>query len=156
MRREDGYRFMADTISDRGSWKENWKTDAWELYMTSPAYGVFFTRASGYADLDCALHVMRAYDRLASYTLGDVDVFHDWEGVTGYESVVRQELVRWSQEQTKSGEVHILVKSRIVAMGVSVANVALGGELKVYSDRQKFDKARTETTASRRRQSIPG
>jgi len=147
---------MADVVSDRGQWKEHWKTDAWELWMSSPAHGVFWTRAGGHVDLDCALHIMRAFDRIASLTLGDLDVLHDWEAVTGYESIVRQELVRWSLEQQKPGEVHVLVKSRIVAMGVSVANVALGGKLKVYSERQKFERVRTETIAGRRRASIPG
>jgi len=147
---------MADAMSDRGQWKENWKTDAWELVMASPAYGVFYTRAAGHADLDCALHIMRAYDRFAAHTLGRIDVLHDWELLTGYESVVRQELVRWAQEHERPGHVHILVKSRLVAMGVSVANVALGGKLKVYADRQKFEQARTQTVAFRRRSSIPG
>ncbi|MDC3952901.1 hypothetical protein [Polyangium jinanense] len=147
---------MAEALSERGHWKESWKTDAWELLMTSPAHGVFFTRVSGHADLDCALHVMRAFDRLAALTLGDIEVFHDWEHVTGYDSIVRQEFVRWAQEHPKQGEAHILVKSRIVAMGVSVANVALGGRLKAYADRPKFERARTETIASKRRASIPG
>lgn len=147
---------MADALSDRGQWKESWKTGAWDLLMTSPAHGVFFTRVSGHADLDCALHVMRAFDRLAALTLGDLEVFHDWEHVTGYDSIVRQEFVRWAQEHPKQGDAHILVKSRLVAMGVSVANVALGGRLKVYADRPKFERARTETIAGRRRASIPG
>ncbi len=147
---------MADAQSDRGQWKESWKTDTWDLVMTSPAHGVFFTRVSGHANLDCALHVMRSFDRLSALTLGALDVFHDWELVTGYDSIVRQELVRWAQEQPKHGDVHVLVKSRIVAMGVSVANVALGGRLKVYADRQKFEQTRTETIAGKRRASIPG
>ncbi len=142
---------MADGISERGQWRETWKGQAWDLVMTSPVPGVFLTRVSGHTDLDCALHLMRAFDRIGAITMGSLDVFHDWEAVTGYDSIVRQELVRWSEENEKSGEVHVLVKSRLVAMGVSVANAALGGKLVIYSDRAKFEAARTETTMRKRR-----
>jgi hypothetical protein len=142
---------MGDGTSERGQWKENWKTPTWELVMTCPVQGVFCTRVSGHADLDCALHLMRAFDRIAAITLGALDAFHDWEAVTGYESIVRQELARWSEVHEKAGEVHVLVRSRLVAMGVSVANVALGGMIQVYSDRAKFEKIRADRIAQKRR-----
>lgn len=142
---------MAEGTSERGQWRETWKGPNWDLVMTSPVHGIFLTRISGHADLDCALHLMRAFDRIATITIGPLDVFHDWELVTGYDSVVRQELVRWTDENEKPGEVHILVKSRLVAMGVSVANAALGGKLVVYSDRVKFENTRSEMTMRKRR-----
>jgi hypothetical protein len=36
-------------------------------------------------------------------------------------------------------QVHMLVKSKVVAMGVSVASVVAGRDFAVYSDRARFD-----------------
>jgi hypothetical protein len=146
---------MSDTAAERSQWKEQWKTESWELFMSSPATGVLWTRVSGQADMDCALHIMRAFDWLASMTKSRLDVFHDWEAVTGYGTEVRQELTRWALENPgRTESVHVLVGSRIVAMGVTVANVALGGIVTAHHERAKFEKLRTETIARRRRASI--
>ena len=63
-------------------------------------------------------------------------VFHDWVEMTGYESRCRQRLTSWSVEHLSAfGEVHLALRSKIVAMGVQVANIALGGFIRTYTDR---------------------
>lgn len=71
---------------------------------------------------------------------GKVNVFHDWLGMTGYESRCRQRLTRWSLEHLDAyGEVHLALRSKLVAMGVQVANIALGGKIRVHGSRATLE-----------------
>ena len=60
--------------------------------------------------------------------------FHNWMGMTGYESSCRVELTSWVLRNKAKTELHIATSSRLVAMGVMVAKVALGDALHVYQD----------------------
>src|SRR5262245_53149402 len=53
--------------------------------------------------------------------------FYDWAEVTGYESASRVLLTKWSLSAPRGsiGGVHILFRSRLVAMGVATASLAL-------------------------------
>jgi hypothetical protein len=69
-------------------------------------------------------------------------VFDDWQHVTGYDSAVRQQITDWAQaDKTRILETHILVRSDLVAMGVAVANLALGGHIRAYTRRDEFEDA---------------
>ncbi len=59
--------------------------------------------------------------------VGCVRVFHDWHAVEGYESEARIHLTRWTLDAPRGtiGECHVLVRSKLVAMGVSTAALAL-------------------------------
>jgi hypothetical protein len=71
---------------------------------------------------------------------GKVEVFHDWYDVTGYDTEARKALTEWNlAHQSSVVQVHMLVKSKVVAMGVSVASVVAGRDFAVYSDRARFD-----------------
>ena len=60
---------------------------------------------------------------------------HDWSGVQSYSSSARTRLTDWMLEHRRGfALVHILVSSNIVAMGVNVANLALGGFLHATTD----------------------
>jgi hypothetical protein len=63
--------------------------------------------------------------------------FFDTGTLAGYASRLRTgmtELVK------RTGlEVHVLVRSKLVAMGVSIANLALGGTVQSYNDTRAFD-----------------
>lgn len=63
-------------------------------------------------------------------------VFHDWVEMTGYESQCRQRLTSWAVANLDAfDEMHIAQRSKLVAMGVQVANLALGGLITPYTDR---------------------
>jgi hypothetical protein len=65
---------------------------------------------------------------------------HDWSGLTGYEPVARQICTRFMVEHRRSFvDVTILATSALVAMGVNVANLGLGGFLYATTDRAEFD-----------------
>lgn len=71
---------------------------------------------------------------------GKITVFHDWLDMTGYESRCRQRLTSWSMARLHHyEEVHLGVRSKIVAMGVQVANLALGGLISAHSNRAKLE-----------------
>ena len=70
---------------------------------------------------------------------GPLHVFHDWRRMTGYDSAARERLSRHVQEMgPRIASANLLVESRIMAMGVQVANMLLGGRLVTYSAREAF------------------
>jgi hypothetical protein len=85
-------------------------------------------------------------------------LFDDMEATTGYATEARSALTQWVMAHRRAlGGIHILTHNRLVAMGVTVANLALGGFLTAYTDRTAFNAAlgrvvsgRTGTTATTR------
>jgi len=81
-----------------------------------------------------------------------VRIFHDWEAVTGYDSEARVHLTRWTLSAPRKAlaECHVLVRSRLVAMGVSTAALALhvvDVPLSSYSVRAEFEAKRAAALA---------
>lgn len=67
-------------------------------------------------------------------------VFHDWLRMTGYAPGCRARLTTWSVANLSCyASVHMALQSKIVAMGVSVANLALGGIITTHSDLESLD-----------------
>lgn len=58
--------------------------------------------------------------------------FHNWTEMTGYETACREQLTRWAMRHRHDSKLHLLLRSPIVAMGVTVANLALGNVLVVH------------------------
>jgi C4-dicarboxylate-specific signal transduction histidine kinase len=130
----------------------HWKEKSWELFVYNPAPGVLFTRVSGHGERACAEHIVRAFDHVA-LTADKVEIFHDWELLNGYAAEVRVEMTAWTRGILhRLGSVHILVRSKIVAMGITIADVALGGVLTSHNDRRAFERVRAEATLRRRRE----
>ncbi len=72
--------------------------------------------------------------------VGRAVALHDWSGLTGYDSAARQTCTRFMIERRRDFEdVTILATSALVAMGVNVANLGLGGFLHATTDRATFD-----------------
>ncbi len=71
-------------------------------------------------------------------------VYHDWSEMTGYDSFVRQRLTSWTAVQQAAGQlkgIDILVRARIVATGVQVASIILGGAIKSHTSPHEFQSA---------------
>jgi len=104
-----------------------------ELWEAVPQ--LFVTRASGrmepaHADawIEMAEAIVARGPRIAG-------VF-DWLGMETYDSDVRKRLTDWGVRHRKMlYEIHIAHSSALVRMGVSVANVALGGMIQPHSTR---------------------
>jgi hypothetical protein len=102
------------------------------FWALTPA--LYVSRVTGHMqDEHAEAFVEYAEERLLR-TAGKLSVFHDWMGMTGYESSCRQRLTSWSLAHLdRYDEVHIAQKSKLVAMGVQVANIALGGKISVHT-----------------------
>jgi hypothetical protein len=75
-----------------------------------------------------------------------VSLFFDAEKLRTYDSALRTVLTqRLRQDLDRFESIHVLVASKIVAMGVSVASLALDGKVTSHSDRDAFiDALKTE------------
>lgn len=70
---------------------------------------------------------------------GDGVALHDWSKLQSYTSSARTRLTEWMMQHRHGfAAVHILVSSNLVAMGVNVANLALGGFLHAGTDAAAF------------------
>lgn len=72
---------------------------------------------------------------------GRLIVFDDWEGVTGYDPGVRLRMMDWTRRNSDAVEAtHILLASKILSMGVSLATRAVGLPVTVYDGRFEFER----------------
>ncbi|CAN5487273.1 hypothetical protein BH09MYX1_BH09MYX1_25250 [soil metagenome] len=110
----------------------------YELWI--PAPGVILQRVSGKADVDVARAIMKELQR-ALDEFGELAIFDDFTGLLAYTSNARFELTEWSKsKRPQIRATHILVASKLIAMGVSVASIAVRG-LRSYSERSRFEAA---------------
>lgn len=111
------------------------------LEITAPSPGVLLVRFDGHARAPIADAIIRALDT-AIAAHGTVTVFDDWYSATGYDSAVRLKLTEWTRRNAAELRgTHVLVGSRLIAMGLSVASLALGKHFHTYSDRAIFEAA---------------
>ncbi len=110
-----------------------------ESRVWSPAPRVIVTSFSGYGSYAFAAVIKR--DTMAFAEPGTRSLlFTDWYDMTGYDSAARVELTRWmSWMRPRISEFHLLVRSKIVAMGVAVANLALGGWVNSTTNRRAWE-----------------
>ena len=129
--------------------------DGCELWIEHPVPGVLVTRATGSLTLPAARPLMEAFDD-AARSGWTVEAFHDWSGVVGYTPEAREAYVRWSiAGKAKRRFIAVLVRSKLLAMGISVANLKLG-YLSSFTDASAFDLARERSIARRRAQLVKG
>ncbi len=106
------------------------------MRLWCPAAHVVATHIAGYFDAGLEEPFMSRADRVVEDGYRFV-AFHDWAEMTGYDSSVRLSLTAWSAQHRRAGHLkiaNILVRAKIVAMGVSVAGMMMGGSLDAYSD----------------------
>lgn len=100
------------------------------------------------------MEAARAFTRFGEAVLEQAEGgigMHDWYKMTGYDSGVRQYVVKWSVSVIKRwAEIHVGLKSKVVRMGVTLANVALGGKVTIHDDRQEFASFTRRTIEKRR------
>lgn len=109
-----------------------------ELLIHIPKADVFILKITGHLDDPMGAHVIDMLEKALS-TTKRLHLFCDWAEMTGYESEVRAAFTSWAGANRNRVTFHLLVGSKLVAMGVSVANLALGGILIGYASRAAFD-----------------
>lgn len=114
-----------------------------------PAPDILVTHVNGFAEwADIRWYTYRA-DRIIS-TGQNLYIFHDFEGLTGYENGARAKLTEWAAKRKNFlPDTHFLIRSQIMAMAVSVASLALGRHLKAFASRREFEDVLQTMLASR-------
>jgi hypothetical protein len=111
------------------------------LGIWAPASEIVLVQLSGFGEEAYAEHVIEAIDRPLERG-ARLKLFLDMEGMTNYDSALRTKLTtRLLQCRDQIDAMVVLARSRIVTMGVSVANLALGGIISVHEDRLEFARA---------------
>lgn len=109
--------------------------------VTRPVPHVELLRAEGHAPGEVVDSILELRDVIIRES-GRILIFDDLEMMTGYDSAVRVRLTEWSRlHKPKIGSFHILTRSRVAAMGVTVANLALGGHIRAHARREDFEAA---------------
>lgn len=105
----------------------------------APARGVLVTRATGHCDVAIVRFYVARVER-ELLTTRRVRVFHDWEGVTGYDPAARDALRAFGTTHSDATlEVRYLVRSKIVGMAIQTAGLVLGRDLRATSERAVFE-----------------
>lgn len=116
---------------------EHFRAGACEALLWNPAPCLLVTRVSGHASRECLEYYTHRAER--EMPRGKLVVFHDWTGMDGYDPAARDELKRWGKQHNDDFvSVDYLVRSKVVAMLVSVAALTLGRELHATTDRAHF------------------
>ena len=124
-----------------------WKDDKCEMRVWVPVPGVAVFTGKG--NVQEALFVSALPVLRAAFPPDVAGAFFcdGWE-IDGYESKFRLRITELVQSLKPRGiEVHVLMRSKIVAMGFSVANLVLGGDLTGHRDQKEFYRLVEQTVA---------
>jgi hypothetical protein len=110
------------------------------LWLAAPTVLVFKYR--GYSDAGYLPFIDRVYERTLARVEGQIAVFADCELQTGYDTEFRRGIVAWSKGIVPFPAPYCLyVKSRLVAMGIAVARLAVGRDAQhaeIVSNREAY------------------
>jgi hypothetical protein len=120
---------------------DTWEWERGKLVVSQPVLGVVVFTYEGHMTADVVPFIERTFDRVLAQGVRP-DMFVDVERMTGYDSDYRQAVSRWgARVQRQCGEHHFFVRSRLVAMGIAVSNLAAGGKLQATTKRAEFEAA---------------
>lgn len=132
---------MARDVQLGGALAERHDLSLCTLYLASPAPGILASRAEGMGSLELVRRVITFGDPLIR-DHAPIQIFHDFRGVTGYRAEARRELVDWGVRNPDGiAMTNVLFRSKVVAMGVSLATALLGDRLTGYSEPAAFEAA---------------
>lgn len=118
---------LAELHSERGSGK-----------LWVPAPGIIVTRATGYGDL-ALIHLYTERAEREFSATRRLRIFHHWRAIDGFDPNARAYLRRWAAAHAEHlADAHYLVGSRLLAMAISAAALALGRDLRSYTEETKF------------------
>lgn len=119
--------------------RERWRTPRGELEIWIPRPDVIVIRFAGHGDdtfVEPVISRVQAVVETGSRPL----VFDDWERARSYDPRARLEMTRYAmQARHHVRATHILVRSKLLSMTVSLVNRAVGNAFHMYSDRPVFE-----------------
>ena len=119
----------------------SWSTPRGEIRCWALTPDVLALRLSGHLEKDVVPRFRADFDKTWSGALRGLCV--DLGEMTGYDSAFRQGMTEWARQMIneRNAVLHVYMKSKIVQMGVAVANLALGGVLQVHPSKAALERA---------------
>lgn len=115
-----------------------WRSEKGTMVLRWTERGVIGISVQGHGDRGLVPMAVRRTDALLS-AHGSLALYYDFWHMPTYDSEMRSEWTAWaSQHRPQVTGLHVLQRSKFVAMGVSVANLALGGLIRSYTERRPF------------------
>ena len=127
---------------------DQWSTEKGEIRIWSPGQGMVASRVRGVVDRRLLVHFMEPITRMLA-TGHRFRAFHDWEGITGYDSDVRLRIATWGARfarQIDKITVLVTADSALLRMAISVTNVAMLGTVEMVYDRARYEEAYEKAT----------
>jgi len=119
------------------------------VWVWCPVTGVLVTQIKGVLSAQAAAKLAEIIRRLTAQ-FGRHEHFNDWEEMTNYDGEARTVMTSTALSIRKDCEhVHLLVRSKAVALGVKVAS-AVVPNLTSHVDRATFESALTASIARHR------
>ena len=111
----------------------------------APKRGIYCTEAHGLAGMAMVRFLDAGWHKTFHASKTSLISFHDWSAITLYEREAREKYQEMSVPIMKHVVVvHILFRTRTLAMAVSVANLVLGGKLRPVADAAVFKQLRDD------------
>ena len=90
---------------------------------------------SGHGEGEFATPLLASFDALTD-SFGPIHVFFDLSPLQNYDSALRMQVTEhFRRDLERIGSLHVCARAKIVAMGVAVVNLALGGIITSYRER---------------------
>jgi hypothetical protein len=88
-------------------------------------------------------------NEFAASNLGKMDIFHDWQDMALYTTEARTELTKLGLRlMLRLSSLNVLFSSNVVEMGVTMANITLGG-IRMFTQREEFERAIRQAVEAR-------
>jgi hypothetical protein len=118
------------------------------VHIWHPAPTVFVSRVEGVLSEQVADAMLVAGQRVIAAD-GKMLVFNDWENATSYARKAREQMTRSGLQLRRQVEAtHFLVRARILALGIQLANIVMGN-MKVHPTRASLETAIRQAVAAR-------
>jgi len=95
---------------------------------------ILVVQLSGYGDVRFADPIMKAFDEILRAGMRP-EVFFEMGGMHNYDSALRTRLTsHFAAQRSQIQTMQMHTRSRLVSMGIAVANLALGGMIVTHDD----------------------
>lgn len=132
---------MTDIPNDAAARVDTWSSPRGSLAIEHPVFGVIRFVYNGYMTADVVPFLEASVKRVTDAGLRP-DLFIDLTQMTSYDSDYRKAISKWGSENYRRfGEVRVLVRSKLIAMGIAVSNLTAEGKLKPTTQRSDFETA---------------
>jgi hypothetical protein len=120
--------------------EERWTFGGGTVVARVLAPGVLLVKMIGVQDDVRIVHAFEGWFAKLPPQPGGFRMFWDTDENSGYKTINRERLEAWQNEnRARLASIVVLVRSKLMAMAVSIANLSNGGFIKVTSDRRRFD-----------------